>query len=71
VPISANVGMPVNSSSKWQIALNYDLNVLKTFKNGSDSDIIFEDNEGNRWNVFGEADDQACLAWGKSNEVAS
>lgn len=36
VPISANVGMPVNSSSKWQIALNYDLNVLKTFKNGSD-----------------------------------
>ncbi len=36
VPISANVGMPVNINGRWQLALNYDLNVLRTFKDGND-----------------------------------
>lgn len=35
VPLSGNIGMPINDESKWQVSLNYDLNVLKTIKDGT------------------------------------
>ncbi len=45
VPISANVGLPVDGAARWQLALNYDLNTLRTFKDG---DRTLNDNSRER-----------------------
>lgn len=37
VPMSGNVGMPVQSKGVFQANLNYDLNVLRTFKSGAEN----------------------------------
>jgi hypothetical protein len=37
VPMSANVGLPVSDAGSWQFSLNYDLNVLSTLKNGTET----------------------------------
>ncbi|MCG8306195.1 MAG: hypothetical protein MI975_02310 [Cytophagales bacterium] len=36
VPISGNLGMPYGSSGTWQFSLSYDINVLKTLKEGTE-----------------------------------
>jgi hypothetical protein len=37
VPMSANVGLPVSDAGSWQFSVNYDLNVLSTLKNGTET----------------------------------
>ena len=37
VPMSADVGLPVSDVGSWQFSLNYDLNVLSTLKNGTET----------------------------------
>lgn len=36
VPLSGNLGLPAASQNTWQVALNYDLNVLRTLKIGTE-----------------------------------
>ncbi len=36
VPLSGNLGLPASSQNTWQFSLNYDLNVLKTLKVGTE-----------------------------------
>ena len=36
VPLSGNLGLPASDQDTWQISLNYDLNVLRTLKNGTE-----------------------------------
>lgn len=35
--MSANIGLPVSDAGSWQFSLNYDLNVLSTLKNGTET----------------------------------
>lgn len=35
VPMSGNLGLPVGSQGSWQFSLSYDLNLLKTLKDGT------------------------------------
>lgn len=37
VPLSSNLGMPLTSEKTWQFNLSYDLNTLKTLKQGSET----------------------------------
>lgn len=37
VPISGKLGLPPGSNGTWQISLSYDLNVLKTLKEGTET----------------------------------
>lgn len=37
VPISSNLGFPAGSIGTWQFSLSYDINVLKTLKEGSET----------------------------------
>ena len=36
VPTAGNLGLPYSEAKIWQMSLNYDLNVLKTLKNGTE-----------------------------------
>lgn len=45
VPISGNLGLPQGSSGTWQFSLNYDINVLKTLKEGTN---VLQDNARER-----------------------
>jgi len=36
VPLSGNLGLPSSSTNTWQFAINYDLNVLRTLKFGTE-----------------------------------
>ena len=45
VPISANLGLPPGSNGTWQFSLSYDLNVLKTLKDG---EVKLDDNARER-----------------------
>jgi len=36
VPISSNLGLPASEAKVWQMSLSYDLNVLRTLKEGSE-----------------------------------
>ena len=45
VPISGNLGMPHENQGTWQFSLNYDINVLKTLKEGTQ---ILDDNARER-----------------------
>lgn len=36
VPMASNIGLPASDVGTWQVSLNYDLNVLKTLKDGTD-----------------------------------
>ncbi len=35
VPISGNLGLPISENNTWQFSLSYDINVLRTLKDGS------------------------------------
>ncbi|MEQ9289944.1 MAG: hypothetical protein RIG77_23650 [Cyclobacteriaceae bacterium] len=37
VPLSGNIGMPISEEGNWQFSLNYDLNVLNTLKDGTNT----------------------------------
>ncbi len=37
VPLSGNLGLPASDTDTWQVSLNYDLNVLRTLKNGTET----------------------------------
>jgi len=37
VPLSGNLGLPPTSEGTWQFSLSYDLNVLRTFKTGTET----------------------------------
>lgn len=36
VPLSGNLGLPASNQNTWQFSLNYDLNVLRTLKSGTE-----------------------------------
>ncbi len=46
IPLSNSIGLPTANKGSFQFSLNYDFN---------NTEIILSDNEGNKWNVFGEA----------------
>jgi len=45
VPISGNLGLPHGSNGTWQLSINYDINVLKTLKEG---DKVLDDDSRER-----------------------